>query len=760
MAVDLRSRWRSEATAQHRADEATLRRRGGFDADWYCAVIERSFNRRGALRHYLLVGAAQGIPPHPLFDAHHFVESGGTVLDGVDAFAHYLRSPEQWRVSTHGLFDTGEYVDREPASLKSRGGPPQHYLRHGLPRGVPPHDLWPTPSTLLGCLTRWVRAWSGIGAVAPVEPSLDPGTVLVLVRRGGRVARVRTLVASLEEVRRPSDPALDCWLTTAGLPLAASLRLAAIAESSDVVQVLVEPEQATWQESWESIARASAARLVVVLDPDVLVRPGWLSPLVGALESPTVAAAAAVVMDRGGSVRSAGVTFCAVDGSPQMVLGGFAAEDVPSPEFIEVSALSGGAVALRRDDLLATGRFNLRLRGGLQLADFTLRLAEGAMARSLVVVPESRVVFWGEADGDSLVSRPMDLSRFMARWANRVPRLDERVWRMLGWSLTHEPDVGQRPLAGHALSRLREAKSSALRWAIKNPAPPFDRGERWGDTHFARDLAAALRRLGEEVVIDAAPAFDRSAASIDNVALLVRGIRPWTPTHSQVSLLWVISHPDEVLAAEAGTFDRVLAASAHWGAELGASMLLQATDPALFHPDMAAPDSGPEVLFVGGARASGRPMVEWAVEAGLPLAVYGPGWEDLLPEGAWRGSYVEHDRLGALYRSAGLVLCDHWSDMAEQGFVSNRLFDVLAAGGRAVSDPVSGLHAVAPDVPVVSGAEELRAVYEADRVSLFGDDVAVRARAAHVAALHSFDARARVLIDAVASVREARAGRS
>ena len=187
-------------------------------------------------------------------------------------------------------------------------------------------------------------------------------------------------------------------------------------------------------------------------------------------------------------------------------------------------------------------------------------------------------------------------------------------------------------------------------------------------------------------------------------------------------------------------------------------MLLQATDPDLFHPDSADPDTGPEVLFVGGARASGRPMVEWALGAGLPLTVYGPGWEGILPEGAWRGPYVEHDRLGALYRSAGLVLCDHWSDMAELGFVSNRIFDVLAAGGRAVSDPVRGLHAVVPDVPVVSGPEELRAVYEADRAGLFGDDAAVRARAGQVAALHSFDARARTLVDAVASVRGARAG--
>jgi len=59
-------------------------------------------------------------------------------------------------------------------------------------------------------------------------------------------------------------------------------------------------------------------------------------------------------------------------------------------------------------------------------------------------------------------------------------------------------------------------------------------------------------------------------------------------------------------------------------------------------------------------------------------------------------------------RVGGLVPNDHWPDMVEHGIVSNRLFDVLAAGGVVVSDPVGGMHDLLGDiVPTVSDADQL-----------------------------------------------------
>ena len=80
----------------------------------------------------------------------------------------------------------------------------------------------------------------------------------------------------------------------------------------------------------------------------------------------------------------------------------------------------------------------------------------------------------------------------------------------------------------------------------------------------------------------------------------------------------MISHPAEVTAEECAPYDVVLAASHPWAADRAAAWgrevrpLLQCTDPARFHPGLAAPDTGPEVLFVGNSRGAERPVVTGA----------------------------------------------------------------------------------------------------------------------------------------------------
>jgi len=44
-----------------------------------------------------------------------------------------------------------------------------------------------------------------------------------------------------------------------------------------------------------------------------------------------------------------------------------------------------------------------------------------------------------------------------------------------------------------------------------------------------------------------------------------------------------------------------------------------------------------------------------------------------------------------VYSSAGIVLNDHWQDMREHGYISNRVYDALACGTLVLSDEVPGL---------------------------------------------------------------------
>ncbi|WP_370248402.1 glycosyltransferase [Nocardioides sp.] len=296
------------------------------------------------------------------------------------------------------------------------------------------------------------------------------------------------------------------------------------------------------------------------------------------------------------------------------------------------------------------------------------------------------------------------------------------------------------------------AGGGALRWSIDIAAHAKPAGRTWGDWHFARSLGRALAGLGDQVVIDHTDTRDRPGrAAQTDVVLVIRGLDRVAPLPGTANLVWVISHPDDVTAEELAGFDAAFAASPTWAAAHGATPLLQCTDATRFRPDVAPRTLGPGALFVGHARGGMRPVVAAAREAGVPLTVVGTGWEELgVPAAA---SYLPNEDLPGAYAGAPVVLNDHHADMAAAGFVSNRVFDVLACGGRLLTDPVAGLADADPalaQVPTWTGPDDLAAAV-ADPAR-WPDDDARRALARHVVAEHSFDARARVLRAAAAAL--------
>ena len=222
-------------------------------------------------------------------------------------------------------------------------------------------------------------------------------------------------------------------------------------------------------------------------------------------------------------------------------------------------------------------------------------------------------------------------------------------------------------------------------------------------------------------------------------------------------MLWVISHPELVDSQEAATYDLVFAASSHWSRaeEFGAIPLLQATNPERFSPAAGRPDTGDPILFVGSTRGEYRPIVRDAVASGADLAIYGVGWEAFLPPERIRGEFLPNEQLPAAYASAGVVLNDHWPDMAAEGFLSNRLFDAAASGARIVSDPAVGLRDTFGDVVrTYESPLELGSILRGATSTEFVDRSTRHDLAKRIANEHSFDARAEQLIAHAERVRK------
>ena len=89
--------------------------------------------------------------------------------------------------------------------------------------------------------------------------------------------------------------------------------------------------------------------------------------------------------------------------------------------------------------------------------------------------------------------------------------------------------------------------------------------------------------------------------------------------------------------------------------------------------------------------------------------------------------------------------------MRAEGFVSNRVFDVLAVGGRLLTDPVAGLaETVGAEVPTWRTPDDLRRLARPPYDAWPGVQER-RALAERIVAEHSFDARAATLLAAARS---------
>jgi glycosyltransferase involved in cell wall biosynthesis len=291
------------------------------------------------------------------------------------------------------------------------------------------------------------------------------------------------------------------------------------------------------------------------------------------------------------------------------------------------------------------------------------------------------------------------------------------------------------------------------RFALTVAAPSAKVAARWGDWHLAEGLAGGLRRLGHEVRLQTADRGDDPAGRACDVHVVLRGLHPVRRSAGQRHVLWIISHPESIDDEELDGADLVLVASPKFAAHLRTrtetpvEVLLQATDQHRFRPRPVDPAHRHAVTIVAKTRDVLRPVVADALAAGLRPTIYGGGWTELVDPRLVAGEHVANDLLPIVYSSAGVVLNDHWRTMRAWGFVSNRLYDVLACGTPVISDPVPGL-ATQFDGAVLEYHDpvELRALVE----QVLADPTGARLRAqrgrALVLAEHTFDCRAAELV--------------
>ncbi len=115
-----------------------------FDSTWYARRYpEVSGAVWPPLLHYLREGESRGFRPNPLFDPCWYIDQHADVLiGGGRALAHYAREGTARHVAPGPLLDPAWYCARVPGGLPSAQNPLAHWLAHGVQVGLDPHPLF------------------------------------------------------------------------------------------------------------------------------------------------------------------------------------------------------------------------------------------------------------------------------------------------------------------------------------------------------------------------------------------------------------------------------------------------------------------------------------------------------------------------------------------------------------------------------------------------------------------------------------------
>lgn len=495
----------------------------------------------------------------------------------------------------------------------------------------------------------------------------------------------------------------------------------------------------------------SSGEYIFFLNNDTEVQPGWLPPLIEKIQQEDVLGVQSLLLFPDDSIQSAGTAFVLENELPVPFLVNQPKETACDLADTKFDVITAAAMLVRRSDFIGLQGFDPAFINGMEDIDFCLRMHEEPKYFS---VESSSCVYHHESKtpgrGAYITQNRRELLR---RWKGNMPTPDLSMWNKRGLQIASIGTDGNM-IPGPKLSlKLAEGKSS-VHWGLKFAAPGGAGGDTWGDTYFVESLRDSLNRQGVTARTYRHGPNTSYLDSLDHVNLVIRGLDRVGPIPGQVNVLWLISHPEAVTADELAGFDIVYVASEIWASEIEskygirAHVLAQATDISRFNTDVTPDQKHRNAVFVGSVHTGRRrSIVEDALAAHIPFSVIGKGWKSQLPNEILEGEHVPNELLASVYRSADVVLAEHWPLMGQLGFVQNRLFDAVASGCRVVSDPVPGIEELFEGaVQTYTTLEELRFLLSEEGRSRFPDDARLEKIARRIQAEHSFDARASRMI--------------
>ncbi|WP_186759426.1 glycosyltransferase [Arthrobacter alpinus] len=738
------------------SDITLLFRTNTFSRDFYENNIGLIFkSRKAAIFHYVVHGADKGYEPSPFFSRLWLRQQGAEVRNLAD----YLRSGKRFDVySSHPLFGSLT-VQTDDECTGSKWGKLEDFSSSS--------DM----NSMLTCPNAL-----GLVNLIQFRNFLDPSTSTAPIHNVPMPdSAISVIVDDVSSIKR-ANQAIES-ITTAASGIAFEVILIPSSSRPDLFSLLryLEISQAevrichrskfsTRGDLFNLATKMSKANRVLFMHSGHRFPVNSFSLLSRALDKNSGNIIQPLVLDSNGLIWSAGIVFPYDEPIPVPWLRGISPETAEMPPTFSPAAAQF-PIMIQVPDKDAGSFFQNQMTDIWMDVDLSLRLAD-RFQMQVEIISDVQVI--------KAMNSPYEPSM-------QEPELSEESrisWNALGWAngfpagsttLSPSANIDHSAVNGVASIQMRKPELHSmttsglprLRWSIKTSAPSnlLSRASyNWGDWYFAQSLSDALGRLGQIVTVDSVENRGKLSGSLDDVVLNLRGLEPILPVESAVNVTWVISHPELVTSEEVQSSQITYAASHLWAEsksqEWKANIrpLLQCTDSSRFYPLGQTGADYAKALFIGNSENRDRALVDNALRMGADLDIYGRGWEAKARPDQIQAEHVDNVDLRQLYASARVTLNDHWPNMRDWGFMSNRAFDVVASGGRLLSDKLRGLPVNLSQLMDIH--YDIGLLFEDSELAIVGDHEEYEsetAAATYVLTHHTFDVRARqILADVIA----------
>jgi len=232
-------------------------------------------------------------------------------------------------------------------------------------------------------------------------------------------------------------------------------------------------------------------------------------------------------------------------------------------------------------------------------------------------------------------------------------------------------------------------------------------------------MTRAFERIGYNVVSSTEDNLYPSNTTDAGVNIYVRGYNPFGELNpnkkSAVNVLYLQDF-DSLYPEELDAFDGIATPSRDFynyviGAGYAAVYLPEFTDPSIFFP---APreELVSDLLYVGDNDRK-SPAIIAALDAKLPVEIYGRFWAGNIDDEYIKGEYINENDLGAYFSSAKINLVNVAEHESEIGIIPSRIYDVAASKGFIIAPYNKTIEEVFGDsIPMFRNADELKALYE------------------------------------------------